>query len=98
MGKTPVMLLILGVLVAVILLFLYTNKQKRKEKFFSRDLTYNRANSVLWDRYFKKGAIGVANQDALIKSVYKYPGYGDYTGMMCQGPNNFRCTTYNTIK
>ena len=94
MDKTPVILLVLGVL--VILVFFMT--RRRKEKWFSRDITYGKANEVLWDRYFNKGAIGVANQDALIKSVYKYPGYGDFTGMMCRGPNNFRCTTLNTIK
>ena len=96
MDKTPVMLLVLGVLVVMLLVFFMT--RRRKEKFFSRDLTYGRANSVLWNRYFDKGAKGVAEQDAIIQSVYKYPGYGDYTGMMCRGPNNFRCTTYNTIK
>ena len=91
--------IILGItIVAVIAIFLYTRNQRRKETYFSRDITYGKANSILWDRYFTKGAAGVAEQDAVIQKTYKYPGYGSFTGMMCRGPNNYRCTTLNTIK
>ena len=96
MGKTPIMLLVLGVILVMLLAFFMT--RRRKEKWFSRDITYGKANKILWDRYFTKGAAGVAEQDAVIQKTYKYPGYGDFTGMMCRGPNNYRCTTYNTIK
>lgn len=95
MGKTPIMLLVLGVILVMLLAFM---TRRRKEKWFSRDITYGKANEILWDRYFAKGAAGVAEQDAVIQQTYKYPGYGDFTGSMCRGPNNYRCTTYNTIK
>ena len=97
MGKIPVILVALGVAVVAIFLTM-TVKHRKKETWFSRDLNYGRANGILWDRYLAKGAKGVANQEAVIRETYKYPGYGDYTGMMCRGPNNYRCTTYNTFK
>ncbi len=96
MGITPVMLLILGVILVMLLAFFMM--PRRKETYFSRDITYGQANSILWDRYFAKGAAGVAEQDAVIQKTYKYPGYGSFTGMACRGPNNYRCTTLNTIK
>ena len=84
--------------VAVVLLgFLWTRSSPRKETYFSRDLAYDRANAVLWTRYKTNAAKNVKALDTEIQKTYKYPGYGDFTGMMCRGKNNYRCTTYNTL-
>jgi hypothetical protein len=84
--------------VAVVLLgFLWTRSSPRKETYFSRDLAYDRANAVLWTRYKTNAAKNVKALDTEIQKTYKYPGYGDFTGMMCRGPNNYRCTTYNNL-
>jgi hypothetical protein len=85
-------------IVAVILLvFLWNTSLPRKEKYFSRDLAYDRANAVLWTRYKTNAAKNVKALDVEIQKTYKYPGYGDFTGFMCRGPNNYRCTSYNTL-
>jgi hypothetical protein len=84
--------------VAVVLLgFLWTRSSPRKETYFSRDLAYDRANAVLWTRYKTNAAKNVKALDVEVQNTYKYPGYGDYTGFMCRGPNNYRCTSYNTL-
>ncbi|AGE49191.1 hypothetical protein ATCVBr0604L_522L [Acanthocystis turfacea Chlorella virus Br0604L] len=88
------MYVLAALLLIVIVLFAFW---QRKEMYFSRDLAYDRANAVLWTRYKANAVKGVNALDAEAKNVYKYPGYGDYTGMMCRGPNNFRCTTYNNL-
>lgn len=86
----------LGVIAIIaILVFLYM--KPRKEKWFSRDITYGKANSILWNRYLKKGVKNVTNEYAEIRDTYKYPGTGDYTGMMCREPGNIGCTTYNIL-
>ena len=84
-----------AILALVVVLFVFA--WKRKESYFSRDLAYDRANAVLWTRYKANAAKNIKALDAEIKNTYKYPGFGDYTGMMCRGPNNFRCTTYNNL-
>lgn len=88
------MYVLAAVLLIVIVLFVFW---QRKEMYFSRDLAYDRANAVLWTRYKANAVKGVNALDADVKNTYKYPGYGDYTGMMCRGPNNYRCTTYNNL-
>jgi hypothetical protein len=88
------MYVLAAVLLIVIVLFVFW---QRKEIYFSRDLAYDRANAVLWTRYKKNAVKGVNALDADIANTYKYPGYGDYTGMMCRGKNNYRCTTYNNL-
>ena len=88
------MYVLAAVLLIVIVLFVFW---QRKEMYFSRDLAYDRANAVLWSRYKANAVKGVNALDADIANTYKYPGYGDYTGMVCRGPNNYRCTTYNNL-
>lgn len=46
MGKTPVMLLIFGVILVMLLAFFMM--RRRKEKWFSRDITYGKANSIIY--------------------------------------------------
>ena len=83
-----------AVLAIVLVLFVFW---QRKEVYFNRDWAYDRANAVLWTRYKENAIKGVNALDKEIKDTYKYPGFGDFTGMMCRGPNNYRCTTYNNL-
>ena len=91
--KTAVILLIIAVAL-VIAFFMF---RRRHEKFFNRDFAYGKANSVMWNRYLKNAAENIAKENAEIRNVYKFPGSGDYIGMMCRERNNVGCTTYNTI-
>ena len=70
---------------------------ERREVYFSRDLAYDRANAILWTKYKQNAAKNVKALDTKMKQTYKYPGTGDFAGMMCRGPNNFRCTAYNNL-
>ena len=88
--------LILAVLILLVVA-IYFLRPQRKETWFSRDLQYSKASSVLWDRYLAKGVKGVMKEDRDIRNTYKYPGTGPYTGLMCREPNNIRCTGYNTL-
>ncbi|AGE50197.1 hypothetical protein ATCVCanal1_471L [Acanthocystis turfacea Chlorella virus Canal-1] len=83
-----------AVLALVVVLFVLW---PRKEVYFSRDLAYDRANAILWTRYKDNATKGIKALDTEIKQTYKFPGFGDYTGMMCRGPNNYSCTAYNTL-
>jgi hypothetical protein len=94
--KTQHVLLAVFVIAAVAL-GAYLLRPKKKETWFSRDRIYGKANEILTDRYYKKGSEGVAKLEADVKYTYKYPGTGDYTGLMCRLPNNVGCTSYNNI-
>ena len=88
------MYVLAAVLLIVIVLFVFW---QRKEIYFSRDLAYDRANAVLWERHKANAAKNIKALDKEIKETYKYEGTGDFTGFICKGPNNFRCTTYNNL-
>jgi len=85
-----IVFLIVGLLVAV----WFMNKNKKKETWFSRDLNYGKMNTSIWNATVAKGLKGIANENAEIKRMYPYLGYGDFTGMICKGPKNQGCTAY----
>ena len=98
MTKTPVLVLLTLLVVVAIGVYFMMKKQKKKETWFSRNRNYGIANSIIWDRTLKKGIKGIIKEDADIKNTYKYPGTGDFTGLMCRKPNNIGgCTSYNNI-
>lgn len=90
---TAIIIVVLAAL-AVLALFVF---YRIRETFFSRDFAYGKANSVLWDRYLQKAIKSITKENADIKNMYKYPGTGDYTGLMCRFPDGVTgCTSYNT--
>lgn len=90
----------IAVVLAVVLaaVYVYQNSTKKKETWFSRDLNYGKANAIMWDATVKKGLEGIRAANRDIKKKYPYPGYGDYTGFICQGPNNEGCTSYTNYE
>jgi flagellar basal body-associated protein FliL len=87
---------IIVALVAGLLAFVWfmNTKNKKKEKWFSRDLNYGKMNSKIWNATVAKGLKGIANENSEIREMYPYLGYGTYTGFLCKGPNNQGCTAY----
>lgn len=99
MQRKHVMMLIGAiVVVGIIAFFMMMKKPKRKETWFSRDLNYGKANSELWDAVTKEAEKAIANDTEDIRQQYPYLGTGDYTGMMCRGPNNQGCSTYMNLE
>lgn len=98
MQRKHVMMFIGAIVVVGIIAFvMMMKKPKRKETWFSRDLNYGKANSELWDAVTKEAEKAIANDTEDIRQQYPYLGYGDYTGMMCRGPNNQGCSTYMNL-
>ena len=98
MQQKHVMMLIGAiVVVGIIAVVMMKKKPKRKETWFSRDLNYGKANSELWNAVTKEAQKAIANDTEDILKEYPYLGYGDYTGMMCRGPNNQGCSTYMNL-
>lgn len=93
--KTTTVVILL-IIVAISMAF-FMFQRRRHERFFSRDFAYGKANSVMWNRYLKKASKSIAKENADIRNLYKFPGTGDYIGMMCRERNNVGCTTYNTL-
>ncbi|AAC96789.1 hypothetical protein PBCV1_A421R [Paramecium bursaria Chlorella virus 1] len=86
---------LIAAVVAVIVLAVWLfKKDNKKETWFSRDLNYGKANSKIWNATVAKGLKGIANENAEIRKMYPYLGYGDFTGAICKGPNNQGCTYY----
>ena len=78
--------------------YVYQKTSKKKETWFSRDLNYGKANADIWNATVKKGMEGIRAVNEQLKKKYPYPGYGDYTGFICQGPNNEGCTSYTNYE
>ena len=81
-------------IVVIITLWMLKRKEKRKEKWFSRDRNYGKMNENIWNRTVERGMQGISDINSDLKQMYPYLGYGDFTGMVCKGPNNQNCTTY----
>ena len=87
-------LIIVACIILIAIVYYVNMKTKKKETWFSRDRIYSRANSAIWDATVAKGLKGIANENAEIRKMYPYLGYGSFTGMICKGPQNQGCTTY----
>ena len=86
-------ILIIVACIALAIAVYFTN-MKRKETWFSRDRNYGLRASEIWNATVAKGLKGIADENADLKQMYPYLGYGDFTGMICKGPQNQGCTTY----
>ncbi|ABT14974.1 hypothetical protein NY2A_B575R [Paramecium bursaria Chlorella virus NY2A] len=93
--NTKTLILIVGVCIALaVSIYLFMN-MKRKETWYSRTRDDNAANSKIWNATVAKGLKGIAEENEELRKMYPYLGYGDFTGMVCKGPNNVGCTAYS---